>query len=135
MKSVTIRYSEVKRDVLRMSEYVGLKSGSYDRIRAIDNDDEQLRYWYHDGLAGVCVLLDRALHGKVVDGDEATLTFAHDNDISDGVGSLARRMIVTHIIVRWLKLVAPQLAEQYASDYIQQREELSRMVYYREMPK
>lgn len=135
MKSVTIKYSEVKRDVLRLSEYVGLKSGMYDRIRAIDNDDEQLRYWYHDGLAGVCVLLDRVLHEKVVDGDETTLTLSHDNDISGAVDGLVRRMIVTHIIIRWLKLVAPQLVEPYAADYVQQREELSRMVYFREMPK
>lgn len=135
MKSVTIKYSEVKRDVLRLSEYVGLKSGMYDRIRAIDNDDEQLRYWYHDGLSGVCVLLDRVLHGKVVDGDVTTLTLSHENDISGSVDGLVRRMIVTHIIIRWLKLVAPQLVEPYAADYVQQREELSRMVYFREMPK
>ncbi len=138
MTTLSITYGNVKRDVLRMSEYVGLKSGAHDQLRAIDSDDEQLRFWYREGLSLVGVLLDRLLDRRVsIDdvSDTATFVFSHVNDNLPQYEGAIQRVVVLHILVHWLKLVAPSLLSAYESDLRDSEQSLLRMCYFREMPK
>lgn len=138
MKTISISFGDVKTRVLRLSEYVGLKAGAYDKLRAIDSDAEQLKLWYHDGLALAGVLLDRVI-GRATTIDEtngnATFTLVTVNDNLALVKSALEEFVSSHIIVRWLELVAPQLLEMYTGNFKQAEQTLLRLCYYREMPR
>lgn len=133
---VTISYTAVKRDVRRMSEYIGLKAGAYDKLRALDKDDEQLRFWYDEGVTAVCSLLDRATERvERAESGDVSLVLSNRNDGAALVEGALRRTVACHVVVRWLKLVAPALVEGYAADEVQSLGELERLVYFREMPR
>lgn len=141
---ITISYPTVKREVRRLSEYIGLKAGAFDKLRAIDEDDEQLLYWYKEGLALVGNILDRIIKGKVniattastnVDVNDASITLSNINDNEKLLTDAIQKVLVSDIIVHWLKLVAPQLVDAYFVDLAQARDNLLRLAYYREMPK
>ena len=138
MKSLSISFSKVKTDVLRLSEYIGLKAGAFDKLRAIDSDNDQLLYWFKDGLTLVGVLLDRVI-GKMVDYDSsagtAVISFRVTNDNFPFVEEAVERVIAYHIITRWLQLVAPNLLEMYVVNYRQAEQSLLQLCYFREMPK
>lgn len=136
MSTITLTFEKVKQDVLRLSEYIGLKAGAYDRIRAIVDDSQQLHRWWDEGLALVCQALDRIIDKPtLVTDDTATLRLTNDNDHRALLEDTMVRCISTHIMVRWLKLVAPQLVEGYMGDHVQAMNELERLAYFREMPK
>ena len=135
---INIAYSTVKSEVLRLSEYIGLKAGAFDKVRAIDEDNDQLKHWADEGMTIVGTVLDRVIAKKVTwssTNSQWTLTLSHENDNIDLVQGAIERVVETHIITRWLKLVAPQLVEAYMGDFIQARDELTRLAYFREMPK
>lgn len=139
-KEINIAYSTVKSEVLRLSEYIGLKAGAFDKLRAIDEDNDQLKHWADEGMTIVGTVLDRVIAKKVTWNAESTpnnwtLTLSHENDNSALLQGAIERVVETHIITRWLKLVAPQLVEAYTGDFIQARDELTRLAYFREMPK
>lgn len=137
-KEINIAYSTVKSEVLRLSEYIGLKAGAFDKLRAIDEDNDQLKHWADEGMTIVGTVLDRVIAKKVTwssTNSKWTLTLSHENDNIDLVQGAIERVVETHIITRWLKLVAPQLVEAYTGDFIQARDELTRLAYFREMPK
>lgn len=137
-KEINIAYSTVKSEVLRLSEYIGLKAGAFDKLRAIDEDNDQLKHWADEGMTIVGTVLDRVIAKKVTwssTNSQWTLTLSHENDNIDLVQGAIERVVETHIITRWLKLVAPQLVEAYTGDFIQARDELTRLAYFREMPK
>ena len=135
MMEVTISYSAVKREVRRMSEYIGLKAGAFDKLRALEKDDEQLRRWHEDGVAVVCALLDRVTESvtRQDDGD-VVLHLSVSNASAPLVADALRSAVSCHVLVRWLKLVAPSLVEVYAADEARSLETLGRLCYYREMP-
>lgn len=138
MSTLTLTFEKVKQDVLRLSEYIGLKAGAFDKLRAIEEDKEQLHKWWLDGLVIVGTVLDRLLVRPTLmdtSADSATYTLQYKNDNSALLAELAARVVALHIVVRWLKLVAPQLVEAYTADFVQAREELMRLAYYREMPR
>ena len=138
MQSISITYSTVKSEVLRLSEYIGLKAGAFDKLRAIDEDNDQLKHWADEGMTIVGTVLDRVIAKKTEwDGNNSawTLILAHENDNSVLLQGAIERVVEAHIITRWLKLVAPQLVEAYTSDFVQARDELMRLAYFREMPK
>ena len=135
---INIAYSTVKSEVLRLSEYIGLKAGAFDKLRAIDEDNDQLKHWADEGMTIVGTVLDRVIAKKVTwssTNSQWTLTISHENDNIDLLQGAIERVVETHIITRWLKLVAPQLVEAYTGDFIQARDELTRLAYFREMPK
>lgn len=137
MTTITLRYADVKRDVLRLSEYAGRKAGQYDRLRAIDEDDEQLRRWYADGLVLVGHVLDRLLPRTVSSGGEGgehVLTLSGTTAQPELLSDAVREMVVSNILYRWVKLVAPPLAESYMADLAQAKDKLERIAYYRKMP-
>ena len=138
MTTVTLTYEQVHQDVLRLSEYIGKKAGAFDKLRAIEEDKEQLHKWWLDGLVIVGTVLDRLLVRPTqidTSADIATYTLQYKNDNSALLAESAARVVALHIVVRWLKLVAPQLVEGYTADFVQARDELARLAYYREMPK
>lgn len=138
MYTVSLTYEQVHQEVLRLSEYIGMKAGAFDKLRAIEEDKEQLHKWWLDGLVIVGTALDRLLvRSTQIDtsADSATYTLQYKNDNSALLGESAARVVALHIVVRWLKLVAPQLVEAYTADFVQARDELARLAYYREMPK
>lgn len=135
---INIAYSTVKSEVLRLSEYIGLKAGAFDKLRAIDEDNDQLKHWADEGMTIVGTVLDRVIAKKVTwssTNSQWTLTLSHENDNLALLQGAIERVVETHIITRWLKLVAPQLVEAYTGDFIQARDELTRLAYFREMPK
>ena len=135
---INIAYPTVKSEVLRLSEYIGLKAGAFDKLRAIDEDNDQLKHWADEGMTIVGTVLDRVIAKKVTwssTNSQWTLTLSHENDNIDLLQGAIERVVETHIITRWLKLVAPQLVEAYMGDFIQARDELTRLAYFREMPK
>ncbi len=138
MTTVTLTFEQVKQEVLRLSEYIGKKAGAFDKLRAIEEDSEQLHKWWHDGLAIVATALDRIIvRPSLVDvaSDSATFELQYKNDNSALLAESAARVVALHIVVRWLQLVAPALVEAYTADFAQARDELMRLAYYREMPK
>lgn len=138
MTTVTLTFEQVKQEVLRLSEYIGKKAGAFDKLRAIEEDSEQLHKWWHDGLVIVATALDRIIvRPTLVDAasDSATFELQYKNDNSTLLAEAAARVVALHIVVRWLKLVAPALVEAYTADFVQARDELMRLAYYREMPK
>ena len=135
---INIAYSTVKSEVLRLSEYIGLKAGAFDKLRAIDEDNDQLKHWADEGMTIVGTVLDRVIAKKVTwkaTDSKWELTLSHENDNIALLQGAIERVVETHIITRWLKLVAPQLVEAYTGDFIQARDELTRLAYFREMPK
>ena len=138
MITLTLTYEQVHQEVLRLSEYIGAKAGAFDKLRAIEEDKEQLHKWWLDGLVIVGTALDRIIvRPTLVDvaSDSATFELQYKNDNSALLAESAARVVALHIVVRWLKLVAPQLVEAYTADFVQARDELARLAYYREMPK
>ena len=138
MTTVTLTFEQVKQEVLRLSEYIGKKAGAFDKLRAIEEDSEQLHKWWNDGLVIVATALDRIIvRPMLVDAasDSATFELQYKNDNSALLAEAAARVVALHIVVRWLKLVAPALVEAYTADFAQARDELMRLAYYREMPK
>lgn len=138
MTTLTLTYEQVRQEVLRLTEYIGLKAGAFDKLRAIEEDKEQLHKWWLDGLVIVGTVLDRLLVRPTqidTSADSATYTLQYKNDNSALLAESAARVVALHIVVRWLKLVAPQLVEAYTADFVQAREELMRLAYYREMPR
>lgn len=138
MTTVTLTFEQVKQEVLRLSEYIGKKAGAFDKLRAIEEDSEQLHKWWHDGLVIVATALDRIIvHPTLVDvtSDSATFELQYKNDNTALLAESAARVVALHIVVRWLELVAPALVEAYTADFAQARDELMRLAYYREMPK
>lgn len=138
MYTVSLTYEQVHQEVLRLTEYIGAKAGAFDNLRAIEEDKEQLHKWWLDGLVIVGTALDRIIvRPTLVDvaSDSATFELQYKNDNSALLGESAARVVALHIVVRWLKLVAPQLVEGYTADFVQARDELARLAYYREMPK
>lgn len=138
MTTVTLTFEQVKQEVLRLSEYIGKKAGAFDKLRAIEEDSEQLHKWWHDGLVIVATALDRIIvHPTLVDAtsDSATFELQYKNENTVLLAEAAARVVALHIVVRWLKLVAPALVEAYTADFAQARDELMRLAYYREMPK
>ena len=138
MNQFAIKYSDVHQDVLRLTEYIGMKAGAFDKLRAIEEDKEQLHKWWLDGLVIVGTVLDRIIvRPTLVDAasDSATFELQYKNDNSALLAEAAARVVVLHIVVRWLQLVAPALVEAYTADFAQARDELTRLAYYREMPK
>lgn len=138
MTTVTLTYEQVHQEVLRLTEYIGMKAGAFDKLRAIEEDKEQLHKWWLDGLVIVGTVLDRLLVRPTqidTSADSATYTLQYKNDNSALLAESAARVVALHIVVRWLKLVAPQLVEGYTADFVQARDELTSLAYYREMPK
>lgn len=138
MTTVTLTYEQVHQEVLRLTEYIGLKAGAFDKLRAIEEDKEQLHKWWLDGLVIVGTVLDRLLVRPTLmdtSADSATYTLQYKNDNSALLAESAARVVALHIVARWLQLVAPQLVEDYTADFVQAREELMRLAYYREMPR
>lgn len=138
MTTVTLTFEQVKQEVLRLSEYIGKKAGAFDKLRAIEEDSEQLHKWWHDGLVIVATALDRIIvRPTLVDvtSDSATFELQYKNDNSALLAEAAARVVALHIVVRWLQLVAPALVEAYTADFAQAHDELMRLAYYREMPK
>lgn len=138
MTTLTLTYEQVRQEVLRLTEYIGLKAGAFDKLRAIEEDKEQLHKWWLDGLVIVGTVLDRLLVKPTLMGtssDSITYTLQYKNDNNALLAESAARVVALHIVVRWLKLVAPQLVEAYTADFVQAREELMRLAYYREMPR
>ena len=142
---IAISYSTVKREVRRLSEDIGLKAGGFDKLRVIDEDDEQLLYWYKEGLALVGNILDRIIKGKVLivtspaptgmEVNDARITLSNLNDNESLLTDAIQKVLVSDIIVHWLKLVAPQLVDAYFVDLAHARDNLLRLAYFREMPK
>ncbi len=138
MNQFAIKYSDVHQEVLRLTEYIGMKAGAFDKLRAIEEDKEQLHKWWLDGLVIVGTVLDRIIvRPTLVDAasDSATFELQYKNDNSALLAEAAARVVALHIVVRWLQLVAPALVEAYTADFAQARDELMRLAYYREMPK
>lgn len=138
MNQFAIKYSDVHQEVLRLTEYIGMKAGAFDKLRAIEEDKEQLHKWWLDGLVIVGTVLDRIIvRPTLVDAasDSATFELQYKNDNSALLAESAARVVALHIVVRWLQLVAPALVEAYTADFAQARDELTRLAYFREMPK
>ena len=136
MTTIDITYSAVAEEVKRQLEYIGLKSGAYDKIRAIDEDKDQLEYWYINGVAIVGVVLDRLITKKQEsDGGRYIFTVACDNARKDMIQKVAIRYIAAHMLVKWLQITAPELLQLHTTDEAEMMKELERLAYYREMPK
>ena len=137
MITIAIKYDDIHSQVLRLSEYIGQKAKDYNGMRAIDEDKEQLLTWYRNGLAMVNIILDRLICKRVefnIISGEAQITLKTFNDAEGLVKPTIEQLLVYHIIVGWLKLVAPALAPQYEQEEKDRQRELMNMCYYREMP-
>lgn len=138
MITITINYNDIHSEVLRLSEYIAAKAKDYDGLRAIDEDKEQLRSWYYDGLTIANIILDRVIAKRITFNritSEAQITLRNLNDSAALVKPALEEMLKYHIIVGWLKLVAPALVQQYQTDEQARQQELMNLCYYREMPK
>lgn len=138
MITIGIKYDDIHNEVLRLSEYIAAKAKDYDGLRAIDEDKEQLRSWFLDGLSIANILLDRVIAKRITFTsvtDEVQITLRSHNDAVELVKPALEQMLQYHIIVGWLKLVAPALAPQYQADEQARQQEIMNMCYYREMPK
>lgn len=118
-----------------MSEYVGLKGGSYDRVRMTRRDEAQASMWITDAMSGLLPVLDRVTRGVVEDdGSELVLRLDVRNSAAEQLQWLAERYASAVVLARWLRLVAPELTEVYAADEQRLLQELLNVAYYREMP-
>ena len=138
MITIAISYDDIHSEVLRLSEYIATKAKDYDGLRAIDEDQEQLRSWYYDGLTIANIILDRVIAKRITFDrmtGEAQITLRTFNDSVALVKPALEQMLQYHIIVGWLKLVAPALVPQYQADEQSRQQELMNLCYYREMPK
>lgn len=137
MITIDINYDNIHSEVLRLSEYIAAKAKDYDGLRAIDEDKDQLQSWYFDGLTAVNIILDRVIAKKIsferISGN-AQITFRIDNDSIQFVLPAIEEFLKYHIIVGWLKLVAPALVPQYQQDEMSRQQELMQLCYFREMP-
>ena len=135
METIRINKEMVLQEVRRMSEYVGLKGGSYDRVRMTRRDEAQASMWITDAMSGLLPVLDRVTRGVVEDdGSELVLRLDVRNSAAEQLQWLAERYASAVVLARWLRLVAPELTEVYAADEQRLLQELLNVAYYREMP-
>lgn len=135
METIRINKEMVLQEVRRMSEYVGLKSGSYDRVRMTRRDEAQASMWITDAMSGLLPVLDRVTRGVVEDdGSELVLRLDVRNSAAEQLQRLAERYASAVVLARWLRLVAPELTEVYAADEQRLLQELLNVAYFREMP-
>lgn len=135
MVTIGIDKSAVLQEARRMSEYVGLKSGTYDATRMLKADDPQAELWFADAVGGLLPVLDRVTRGAVSERD-GRIEFRLDvgNSARTQLEPLLTRYAVAVLLARWLRLTAPALAEQYAADEQSLLVEIERTAYFREMP-
>lgn len=137
MTTVTIAFDDVFTEVQRLSEYVARSAAKYDAMRIAGEDDEQLTYWYRDGVGKLNVMLDRVIKGKIsmdFATCDCTMNLTTSNDSASLIGDVSKRLLANHIIVKWLQVVMPELAPQYAEQEREIEQELMGIAYYREMP-
>ena len=134
---IELNFEDVFVEAQLMSEQIGKKVNNWNHHRIADEDEDQLRFWFCDGLTMVNVLLDRLIKGKVVTNttnNKAKMNLLVNNDSATLIGDSVRHLIANHMLVRWLKIVAPDVALVWAEEEKNKEQALLRLAYYREMP-
>ena len=125
----------IEREVRRTTEYVGLKAGVFDKVRATGHDTEQIGQWFADALSALMQMLDRVIVGPVEDrGGNVSMCLSSAGSAVGVLEQLVHRYMVANVLVKWLRMVAPELVEPYAADEQRLAAELLNVAHYREMP-
>lgn len=128
---ITIDKVEVLQDVKREAEYIGSKRGDYDKLRAIDADDELLRRW----ISEACLSIESELRDVggpgIAAGSVWVLRIHNENGRGTWASATAQSYVESRVLVNWLQMVAPDQAEVYALRAAEKLGELKKLVYYR----
>lgn len=162
MQTITLTYEGCAEDMRRAIEYEGHKSGNYDALRAIVNDRAKLLEFWQDAIDDINNILDKVVihitdttaYSDGGDSDDDDLDFGlnvtgGDNGKSDSYtftlnvhnsatpvllkNTMQRRVVVTMMIM-WLRIVSPELLAKYQNEEQRCDSQLTRLVYFREMP-
>lgn len=163
MVNITITYSECSTDMMRTAEYEGRKNGTYDTLRAVKNDKNQLLQFWQDGVTELNNILDKVIvKFGVVSGDEAEDNIC-DRDLQPGINIIEddvaedidqtavftlnvnndglpilrktmQRFVVSMMLAMWFRIVSPETFAKYENDEALCRKQLTELAYYREMP-
>ena len=138
MKTITVKFDDVFTDVCRSSEYIGAKSGVYDKVRLTEYDNEQMMQWFADAMANVGVILDRLLAKKIATSfitGEAVMTLNVQNNNMEQIKDCITRLATAHMLALWLEITATELVQTAKLEEQQLSQQLMRLAYYREMPR
>lgn len=138
MENIRIEFSEVFDEVERTTEYLGTKNETYDKLRMIDEDKEQMMQWWADGMAVVGIILDRVLAKRIVTsymtGDAELVLNVSNNNVKQ-IKDCIVRLVAKHMLCAWLLIVWPDMAQLYKAEEQIASQELMQIAYYREMPR
>ncbi len=138
MIEVKISFNDVFTEVRRNTEVLGQKFGAYDKIRAVEEDGEQMMPWFNDGLSVVGMLLDRLITKPVApvsDNGDTTFYLNVKNNNSAQVKGCIERLVTVHMVSLWLEATAPELVQTSKLEEQNLSQQLVQLAYYREMPK
>lgn len=128
---ITIDRVEVLSDVRRESEYEGMKSGKYDQMRIIDEDEELLSRMISDA----CLTLESELrdisHPAVAAGQTWSLTTRHENGRDKWASAAAQSYVEKRVLSEWMQRVMPEKQAQYTEASNAKLAEVLRLAYYR----
>lgn len=131
----TVNRSEIVKSAIQLSEYIGAKSGGFEKVRAITYDKPLLDKWVSQALTELGDVLDRLTEYIVRDGDyvsyELRETVTRPQEVEQQMTRYASYCVVCH----WLNLVLPAVAATYEADRQRELTELVNLAYYRKMPK
>lgn len=162
MQTITLTYEECAVEMRRAIEYEGHKSGNYDVLRAIVNDRAQLLGFWQDAIADINNILDKVIvhvtdttaysddgenDGEdlefglnVMDsgsGNSDSYTFTlnvHNSATPVLLKDTMKRRVVSTMMIMWLRIVSPELLAKYQNKEQRCDNQLTKLVYFREMP-
>lgn len=162
MQTITLTYEECAVEMRRAIEYEGHKSGNYDALRAIVNDRAQLLGFWQDAITDINNILDKVIvhitdttaysddgesDGEdlefglnVMDsgsGNSDSYTFTlnvHNSATPVLLKDTMKRRVVSTMMIMWLRIVSPELLAKYQNEEQRCDNQLTKLVYFREMP-
>lgn len=151
---LTIRQSEVLKEVAQTTEYTGSKmdgdSGAYDRIRTVDADHTELKRFWDESRAEVAQAFIRLLDSEGMydyssstytpnpNGDYYRLTLnvsgMFDTSLEPGMQLGLYSYFVQSITARWYMYSNKGEAKDYAVKAAAQLEEVKQKAFYKKAP-
>lgn len=141
--TLTINQNDVLKEVAQTAEYTGDKmtedSGAYERIRIVDDNQDELKLFWDECRAEVTKAFARLLGSETMSGTTYSLVLnvsaAFDSALTQSMQLGLKSYFVQSIVARWYVYANKKEAADYSARAAALLDEVREKAYFKKKPK